>query len=60
MKLRTQKSRIIFQQEKFVDYKDHENVLWAPWVRIRNETRLILKKVWITFSDRTFECRARK
>ena len=60
MKLRTQKSRIIFQQEKFVDYKDRENVLWAPWVRIRNETRLILEKVWITFTDRTFECRTRK
>ena len=44
MKLRTQKSRIIFQQEKFVDYKDRENVFWAAWVRTENESRLILEK----------------
>ena len=34
MKLRTQKSRIIFKQETFVDYKDRENVFWDGWARI--------------------------
>ena len=41
MKLSTQKSRINFPQEKFVDKKDRENVLWAAW---KNESRLILEK----------------
>ena len=42
MKFRTQKSRIIFQQEKFVDYKDRENVFWAE---NKNERLLILENV---------------
>ena len=42
--MRTQESRIIFQQEKFVDYKDRENLFLGRLGENKNESLLILEK----------------